>query len=70
MLADNEELSSQEVIDSRSFGPLQLQNIMGRIMYFAHSKLEHGAVDNSKSSMHADQPVLEAELNIDKMFED
>ena len=32
VLADNEELQPSP-IDSRSFGPLPLQNVLGRIMY-------------------------------------
>jgi hypothetical protein len=34
VLADNEALEPPEVIDSRSFGPLPLPNVLGRIMYY------------------------------------
>ena len=34
VLADNEELTPPDVIDSRSFGPVPLENVMGRIMYY------------------------------------
>ncbi len=33
MVADNEELEPPHVVDSRSFGPLPLSNILGRIMW-------------------------------------
>lgn len=32
VVADNEQLQPPHVIDSRSFGPLPLQNVLGRIM--------------------------------------
>lgn len=32
VLADNEQLQPPDVIDSRSFGPLPLHHVLGRIM--------------------------------------
>lgn len=34
VVADNEDLDPSQVIDSRSFGPLPIENVMGRIMYY------------------------------------
>lgn len=34
VVADNEDLEASHVIDSRSFGPLPIENVMGRIMYY------------------------------------
>lgn len=66
MLADNEDLKPPEVIDSRSFGPLPVENIMGRIIYYSRPN-DHGAVQNSRAAMEADRAVLEAELDLSKL---
>ena len=67
VLADNEDLKPSQVIDSRSFGPLPFSNIIGRIMYHAVSATDHGAVDNSEAARIADAPVLETELDVEKL---
>ncbi|KAK9804469.1 hypothetical protein WJX73_005263 [Symbiochloris irregularis] len=67
VLADNDELQPAEAIDSRSFGPLPFSNIIGRVMYRARSATDHGAIDNSAAAQAADLPVLESELDIDKL---
>jgi hypothetical protein len=36
----------QDAQDSRSFGPLPLQNIIGRAIYSSRSAVEHGVVMN------------------------
>ncbi|PSC67635.1 peptidase S24 S26A S26B S26C family [Micractinium conductrix] len=64
VLADNEAMQPPHVIDSRSFGPLPLVNIVGRILYAARSESDHGPVENSEEGMAADAPVVEAELDI------
>jgi hypothetical protein len=66
VLADNEELKPPAVIDSRTFGPLPVKNIMGRVIYYAR-KNDHGPVENSRPAMSADAAVLEAELDLDKL---
>jgi hypothetical protein len=67
VLADNEELAFPDVIDSRTFGPLPLNNIIGRVMYAAKSQTDHGPVENSISGMESDAAVLEAELDLDTL---
>ncbi|KAL6779798.1 CGL57 [Auxenochlorella protothecoides x Auxenochlorella symbiontica] len=67
VLADNEELQPPAVLDSRTFGPLDLSSIIGRVLYAARSPSDHGPVENSTAAMQADVAVLEAELDIDKL---
>ncbi|KAL4440610.1 hypothetical protein ABPG75_003611 [Micractinium tetrahymenae] len=67
VLADNESLAPPHVIDSRSFGPLPLSHIVGRILYAACSETDHGPVENSEEGMAADAPVIEAELDIEAL---
>lgn len=67
VLADNESLVPPAVIDSRTFGPLPLSNIIGRVMYAARSETDHGPVENSDAGMASDAPVLEAELDLDRL---
>lgn len=43
MMADNEALPPKDAVDSRTFGPLPLGAIFGRIMYAARSETDHGA---------------------------
>lgn len=68
LLADNEKLSPPAVIDSRTFGHLPLSNILGRIIYFASSRTDHGPVINSPRSTEADRAVVEGEVDIDLLF--
>ena len=70
VLADNEDLTYPDVIDSRSFGPLPLHNIIGRVMYSARSETDHGPVENSEPAMESDAPILEAELDVDRLLVD
>ncbi|PRW05766.1 mitochondrial inner membrane protease subunit 2-like [Chlorella sorokiniana] len=67
VLADNEQLDPPHVIDSRSFGPLPLSNVVGRILYAARSETDHGPVENSTEGMEADAPVIEAELDLEAL---
>lgn len=53
--------------DSTSFGPLSLQNVIGRVMYAIRSATEHGRVKNSPYAMASDSIVL-AHENISKHF--
>lgn len=69
MLADNESLSVKDAVDSRVFGPLHLNKIIGRVIYSAKSRSDHGCIENSQQAMEADAPILEAELEIDNLFQ-
>jgi hypothetical protein len=68
LLADNEAMAPPAVIDSRTFGHLPLSNIMGRIIYFASSRTDHGPVINSPGATEADRAVVEGEVDIDVLF--
>lgn len=70
VLADNEDVAFPDVIDSRTFGPLPLEAILGRVVYAARSPTDHGPVENSGEGMAQDAAVLEAELDLDRMFTD
>ncbi|GAB4819536.1 hypothetical protein N2152v2_006582 [Parachlorella kessleri] len=67
VLADNPELEPPHVIDSRSFGPLPFSSILGRVMYSARSEKDHGPVENSPEGIKADGPVLDAELDLERL---
>ncbi|KAH9551745.1 hypothetical protein CY35_09G029000 [Sphagnum magellanicum] len=67
VLCDNGGISPKEAVDSRSFGPLPLSNIIGRAIYCSRSPVEHGFVQNSDEAMHVDSPVLAVELDVEEM---
>ena len=67
-MADNEKLEPKEAIDSRVFGPIPMQSILGRVIYAAQSATNHGYVENSIDAMELDAPVLEAELDMDRLL--
>ena len=66
MVADNEELQPKP-IDSRSFGPLPLNSIIGRIIYHACSQTDHHPVQNSREVTDGDLVVLHTELDVNKL---
>ncbi|KEH42522.1 peptidase S24/S26A/S26B/S26C family protein [Medicago truncatula] len=67
VVAGNGKLKAKEAIDSRTFGPIHITNIVGRVLYCMRSAGDHNRVRNSFVSMHYDSPVLEVELNVDEM---
>ncbi|KAL4190316.1 hypothetical protein AMTRI_Chr07g24100 [Amborella trichopoda] len=71
VLADNKSLSAQssqrEARDSRTFGPVTMANIIGRVIYCLCSSADHGPVQNSRFGMRDDSPVLAVELDVDEM---
>jgi hypothetical protein len=67
VVADNPDLVPAEALDSRSFGPLALSSITGRVVYYHRSATEHGAVENSDAARLMDEPVLECELDIEDL---
>ena len=69
VLADNEDLQPSQAADSRSFGPLHVDHVLGRILYFVRSQTEHGPVENSTAANVSDLPVLEAELDVEKLVD-
>ncbi|XP_061341707.1 mitochondrial ATP-independent inner membrane protease subunit 2-like [Gastrolobium bilobum] len=67
VVADNKNLKAKEANDSRSFGPVNMTDIVGRVIYCLQNAVEHGRVLNSHFSMRRDSPVLAVELDVDEM---
>ncbi|XP_011083030.1 uncharacterized protein LOC105165649 isoform X2 [Sesamum indicum] len=67
VLADNENLKPKEAYDSRTFGPVTMSDIVGRVIYCLRNAVDHGPVNNSRFSASQDSPVLEMELDVDEM---
>jgi hypothetical protein len=67
VLADNEKLKPKEANDSRLFGPVQMTNIVGRVIYCLKNAVDHGPMQNSNVAMKRDSSVLEVELDVDEM---
>ncbi|KAL3647736.1 Mitochondrial ATP-independent inner membrane protease subunit 2 [Castilleja foliolosa] len=67
VLADNKDLKPKEAYDSRTFGPVTMGDIVGRVIYCLRNAVDHGPVDNSQVSKRQDSPVLEVELDVDEM---
>lgn len=70
VLCDNDTMKPKEGQDSRSFGPLSMQNILGRVLYGVRSSSDHGQVRNSAMAMYADSPVLAVELDLEELSSD
>ncbi|KAI3932491.1 hypothetical protein MKW92_029166 [Papaver armeniacum] len=67
VLSDNEALKGKEAKDSRTFGPIPMTDIVGRVIYCLRSAVDHGPVQNSHYSMQKDSPVIAVELDVDAM---
>ncbi|KAL2608469.1 hypothetical protein R1flu_027042 [Riccia fluitans] len=67
VLCDNPSVSPKEAQDSRTFGPLPISNIEGRVIYFSRSSVDHGPVLNSDEAMEEDSAVLAMELDVDEL---
>ncbi|KAL5711849.1 hypothetical protein ACHQM5_014081 [Ranunculus cassubicifolius] len=67
VLSDNEALKAKEAKDSRTYGPLSMSNIVGRVIYCLRTAIDHGPVQNSHFSMVKDSPVIAVELDVDEM---
>ncbi|XP_047327545.1 mitochondrial inner membrane protease subunit 2-like [Impatiens glandulifera] len=67
VLSDNEALKSKEAKDSRTYGPMSMTDIVGRVVYCLRTAVDHGPVENSQFSLRRDLPVLEVELDVDEM---
>ncbi|KAL2321052.1 hypothetical protein Fmac_030021 [Flemingia macrophylla] len=65
--AENKNLKPKEARDSRSFGPVDMTDIVGRVIYRLRTCVDHGCVRNSHSSMLKDWPVLAVELDVEEM---
>ncbi|KAF9607868.1 hypothetical protein IFM89_003572 [Coptis chinensis] len=67
IVSDNEAVKAKEAKDSRTFGPLPMTDIVGRVIYCLRTAIDHGPVQNSQFSMRRDSPVIEVELDVDEM---
>lgn len=67
VVAENEKMKAKEANDSRTFGPVQMTDIVGRVIYCLRSAVDHGRIQNSYFGMKKDMPVLEVELDVDEM---
>ncbi|KAL3620598.1 Mitochondrial ATP-independent inner membrane protease subunit 2 [Castilleja foliolosa] len=67
VVADNENLKPEESYDSRTFGPITMTDIVGRVIYCLRNAVDHGPVNNSHFSTGQDSPVLAMELDVDEM---
>ncbi|XP_058101615.1 mitochondrial ATP-independent inner membrane protease subunit 2-like [Magnolia sinica] len=67
VLSDNESIKPKEARDSRTFGPVPMTDIIGRVIYCLQTAVDHGPVQNSRSGMHQDSPVLAVELDVNEM---
>ncbi|KAL7113092.1 hypothetical protein ACP275_04G042300 [Erythranthe tilingii] len=68
VLADKFDLETEEAYDSRTFGPVNINNIVGRAIYAVSiGRLYHETVYNNLDSVIEDFPVVEVELNIEEM---
>ncbi|OVA02392.1 Peptidase S26A [Macleaya cordata] len=67
LLSDNEALKPKEAKDSRTFGPVPMTDIVGRVIYCLRTAVDHGPVQNSRASMQKDSPVIAVELDVDEM---
>ncbi|CAH9073780.1 unnamed protein product [Cuscuta europaea] len=66
--ADNESIKPKDANDSRTFGPVCMDDIIGRVIYCIRSAVDHGPVNNSKLGSQKDAPVLEVELDVEEMM--
>ncbi|KAL2921340.1 Mitochondrial inner membrane protease subunit 1 [Bienertia sinuspersici] len=68
IVADNKNLKPGERNDSRTYGPISITNIIGRVMYRFRTLDHHGFVVNSPVSMQNDMPVFYVELDSNEMM--
>jgi len=68
--SDNENLSPTEALDSRHFGAVAYENVLGRAVYFYTSDMDHGSIDNSEEATSIDEPVLLHELDLEQLGSD
>ncbi|KAL8055199.1 hypothetical protein ABFX02_04G042100 [Erythranthe guttata] len=67
VVSDNNNLKTKEAYDSRTFGPVNMIDIVGRAIYCLRNAVDHGPVNNSDISTKQDAPVIEVELDVDEM---
>ena len=68
--ADNDATDSSRAPDSRVFGPIGVDAILGRVVYYVRSATDHGPVANHPASADEDAAVLATEVRPDTLAED
>ncbi len=61
---------ASQVADSRAFGPLPLENVVGRVLYHGTCPEDAKPVVNSPLAFDADDDIIEAEIDPEKVFSD
>ncbi|KAH7292832.1 hypothetical protein KP509_28G000800 [Ceratopteris richardii] len=69
VISDNNSINPTTSGDSRMFGQLPMENIIGRVIYACRSQEDHGAIMNSHAGMQEDYPVIAAELDLKELME-
>ncbi|KAL8523127.1 hypothetical protein ACS0TY_013196 [Phlomoides rotata] len=67
VVSDNAEVKPKDSYDSRTFGPVSMTDIVGRVIYCMRNDVDHGPMNNSRSSMKEDSPILAVELDVDEL---
>jgi hypothetical protein len=75
VLADNDDAfrdpsGSFTPADSRAFGPVPVEKMLGRVVYCVRSRTDHGPVRNSPEAEAVDAPVLVNELDVQALAAD
>ncbi|KAK4747328.1 hypothetical protein SAY87_026365 [Trapa incisa] len=60
-------LADDQKLKPRTFGPVSMADIVGRVIYSLKTAVDHGPVRNSHMGMMRDSPILEVELDVDEM---
>ena len=68
VVCDNDEARGAR--DSRTFGPLDLRRVVGRVVYAVRSATDHGRVHNSREARWVDDPVVRVELDVEQLAAD
>ncbi|CAI5528548.1 unnamed protein product [Closterium sp. Naga37s-1] len=68
VLADNPDVPAQEAWDSRTFGPVHLEDVLGRTMYVVRSMHDHGPIKNSPQAMEEDATVMAGEGDLESVL--
>ncbi|GAB2245452.1 hypothetical protein Droror1_Dr00000945 [Drosera rotundifolia] len=67
VLSDNDDMTAEEAHDSRTFGPVPISDLVGRVIYGLQSPFDHNPIENSEKSMEEDEAILDVELDVNEM---
>ncbi|CAI5464120.1 unnamed protein product [Closterium sp. Yama58-4] len=69
VLADNPDVPAEEAWDSRTFGPVHLEDVLGRAVYVVRSMHDHGPIQNSPQAMVEDAAVMAGEGDLESVLQ-